>query len=79
MLRRLMAPYLRDRPDIAFGALGLLLLLLFWWGPIVATHTLIGILIITVLAFFGTEMLRRQTAREFPEARLPPARRGRSA
>lgn len=66
-LRRLMAPYLRDRPDITFGAVALLLLLLFAWGPIVATKTFTGILIIIVLAMFGTEILRRQTAREFPD------------
>jgi hypothetical protein len=73
-LRRLMAPYLRDRPDITFGALGLLLLLLFAWGPIVATKTLTGILIIIVLAVFGTEMLRRETAREFPDAHVAPSK-----
>lgn len=67
-LRHLMAPYLRDRPDITFGALALILLLLFAWGPIVATKTLIGILVIVVLAVFGTETLRRQTAQEFPDA-----------
>jgi hypothetical protein len=66
-LRRLMAPYLRDRPDITFGTVALLLLLLFAWGPIVATKTFTGILIIIVLAVFGAEMLRRQTAREFPD------------
>jgi hypothetical protein len=75
-LRHLMAPYLRDRPDITFGAVALLLLLLFAWGPIVATKTLIGILIIVVLAMFGTEMLRRQTATEFPHARLEHALAG---
>jgi hypothetical protein len=47
-----------------------LLLLLFAWGPIVATKTLTGIAIIIVLAMFGTEMLRRQTAREFPDAHV---------
>ena len=67
-LRRLAAPYLRDRPDITFGTVALLLLLLFAWGPIVATKTFTGILIIIVLAMFGTEMLRRQTAKEFPDA-----------
>jgi hypothetical protein len=72
-LRRLMAPYLRDRPDITFGALALLLLLLFAWGPIVATKTLTGILVIIVLAVFGTEMLRRETAREFPDVHLAHA------
>jgi hypothetical protein len=71
-MRRLMAPYLSDRPDITFGVLGLILLLLFAWGPIVATKTLTGIVIIVVLAAFGTEMLRRQTAREFPDAHLTP-------
>jgi hypothetical protein len=71
--RRLMAPYLRDRPDITFGVVGLLLLLLFAWGPIVATKTLTGIVIIIVLAVFGTEMLRRQTAEEFPDAHLTTA------
>ncbi len=69
-LRRLMAPYMRDRPDVTFGALALLLLLLFAWGPIEATKSLLGILIIIVLAVFGTETLRRQTALEFPDAHL---------
>jgi hypothetical protein len=68
--RRLIAPYLRDRADITFGTVGLLLLLLFAWGPIPATRTWLGILIIIVLGFFGAEMLRRQTAREFPDAHL---------
>jgi hypothetical protein len=72
-LRRLMAPYLRDRPDITFGAVALLLLLLFAWGPIVATKTLSGIAIVIVLAVFGAEMLRRQTAVEFPHAHVAAA------
>lgn len=74
--RRLMAPYLRDRPDITFGTVALLLLLLFAWGPIVATRTLSGIAIIVVLTVFGTEMLRRQTAQEFPDAHVPVATAG---
>jgi hypothetical protein len=69
-VRRLMAPYMRDRPDITFGVMGLLLLLLFAWGPIAATKTLTGIVIILVLAIFGTEMLRRETAEEFPDAHI---------
>jgi len=66
--RRALAPYLRDRPDISFGALAVGLLILFLWGPIDATQKLTGILLITVLSFFGLEMLRRQTAAEFPNA-----------
>jgi hypothetical protein len=74
--RRLIAPYLRDRADLTFGTVGLLLLLLFAWGPIAATKTILGILIVIVLAFFGAEMLRRQTAREFPDAHLHPGMLG---
>jgi hypothetical protein len=78
-LRRLMAPYLRDRADVVFGIVGLALLLLFAWGPIVATKSLTGIVIIIALVFFGTEMLRRQTAREFPDARLASVAHGEPA
>jgi hypothetical protein len=67
-VRHGLAPYLRDRPDITFGVVVVALLLLFAWGPIEATQQLTGILLITVLALFGTEMLRRQTALEFPDA-----------
>ncbi len=66
--RRSLAPYLRDRPDIAFGVVVVALLILFVWGPIEATQKLDGVLLITVLALFGMQMLRRQTAVEFPDA-----------
>jgi hypothetical protein len=66
--RRALAPYLRERPDIAFGVVAVALLILFAWGPIDATQKLTGILLITVLALFGMQMLRRQTALEFPDA-----------
>ncbi len=66
--RRALAPYLRDRPDITFGVVAVALLILFAWGPIEATQKLTGILLIAVLSLFGTQMLRRQTAVEFPDA-----------
>jgi len=71
--RRFMAPYMRERPDIAYGVGAFLLLLLFLWGPIVATRTFTGVIIITVLAFLGLYVLRRQTTLEFPneQARFP--------
>jgi hypothetical protein len=65
--RRALAPWLRDRPDIVFGVVVVALLILFVWGPIEATRELAGILLITVLTLFATEMLRRQTAAEFPD------------
>jgi hypothetical protein len=66
--RHALAPYLRDRPDITFGVVTVALLILFAWGPIEATQKLTGILLIAVLSLFGTQMLRRQTAGEFPDA-----------
>lgn len=68
-VRHSLAPTLRDRPQIAFGALGLALLLLFVWGPVAATRSWFGILVIIALAAFGMQMLRLQTATEFPDAR----------
>ena len=66
--RRSLAPYLRDHPDVAFGIVVAALLVLFAWDPIEATRTLSGILLFTVLALLGLQMLRRQTAVEFPDA-----------
>ena len=34
--RRSLAPYLRDRPDVAFGVVAVAMLILFAWGPIKA-------------------------------------------
>ncbi len=71
-LRRSIAPYLRDRPGFAFGAMGALLIILIAWGPIAATRNWLGILIIIALAMFAIEMLRRETALEFPDAQIGP-------
>jgi hypothetical protein len=75
-LRRTLAPYLRDRPDLVFGATGVLLLLFFLWGPIQAAHKLVGILLIACLTLLGVELLRRQAAAEFPAAHYLPERDG---
>jgi hypothetical protein len=75
-IRRSLAPYLRDRPDLAFGTAAAALLLVFLWGPIEATQRLTGIVLIAVLSLFGLELLRRQTAAEFPAARYVPERDG---
>ncbi|HEY1450443.1 MAG TPA: hypothetical protein VGF47_05770, partial [Solirubrobacteraceae bacterium] len=75
-LRRTLAPYLRDRPDLVFGVAGVLLLLFFLWGPIQAAHKLVGILLIACLTLLGVELLRRQTAAEFPAAHYLPERDG---
>lgn len=64
--RRAIAPFLRDQPGWSYGIVAAIMLLIFIWGPIPATHKPAGIIVFLALAFFGTELLRRQTAREFP-------------
>lgn len=71
-LRHSMAPYLRDQPGIAFGVVGLLLIILFAWGPIPATRNWLGILLIIALSAFGAQMLRREAVAEFPDAQTGP-------
>jgi hypothetical protein len=67
--RRAVAPFLREQEAWTFGIVAGVMVLIFIWQPIPATGTPIGILVFLALALFGTEMLRRQTAKEFPDAR----------
>jgi hypothetical protein len=69
-IRSAIAPYFRE-PSYAYGGLAALLALLFWWDPFVATHRLVPSLLFIALAILGTEVLRRQVAREFPDRVLP--------
>ena len=64
--RRLLAPYIA-RAEIAFGAAAAFLLLLVWWGPTAQTQRWPLVLAAAVVLAFGVEVLRRQTAEEFPE------------
>jgi Short C-terminal domain len=67
--REAIAPYLRDNAVGTYAITLGVLALLFIWDPIPATGTPAGIITFTVLALFGTAVLRVQTEREFPEAR----------
>ncbi len=69
-LREASSPYMRERPAIAYGVVGLIFLLMVAWGPTRAFREPIGILAVAALLVLGTEALRRQTAREFPDAAL---------
>jgi hypothetical protein len=66
--RRWLAPFLADHPGNAFLIVAGLMVLVFIWRPIPATGKPAGIIIFFALAMLGTEVLRRQTAREFPDA-----------
>jgi hypothetical protein len=69
--RRAIAPFLRNRPDLAYGITAVVMGLIFLWNPIPATGKPAGIIVFTLLAFLGTYLLRRQTEEEFPAE--PPA------
>ena len=65
--RRAIAPFLRDQAALTFGIVVLVMVLIFIWGPIPAMHRPAGIIVFLALALVGTEVLRRQTAAEFPD------------
>lgn len=67
-LRRMLAPTLRERPAAVYGAVYLVLLLVILWGPTPATRQIAYIIGFIVLLGLGVDALRRQTAREFPNA-----------
>jgi hypothetical protein len=66
--RKWLAPHIA-RPELAFGGAAALLALLIWWGPTAQTQRWQLILVTAVVLALGVEVLRRQTAKEFPEPR----------
>jgi len=65
-IRYALTPYLRQ-PKYAYGTLVGILILLFWWDPVVATGRLAPSILLVILLAIGTEALRRQMIREFPD------------
>jgi hypothetical protein len=68
-LRREAAPYVREQRAAVWGAGFVVFLLLVALAPVAAFGKPLGILILAVLMAIGIELLARQTAREFPDAR----------
>jgi hypothetical protein len=66
-LRRVSAPTMRDHRVVVYGVVASALCLVLLAGPTDAER-IFPLLILFGFAFLGTEMLRRQTIREFPEA-----------
>jgi hypothetical protein len=64
--RQAIAPFLRERPEWTYGIVAAIMLLIFIWDPIPSTGKPAGVIVYLLLAFFGTFLLRRQTAEEFP-------------
>jgi hypothetical protein len=63
--RRELAPVLASR-GTAYGALAVLLLLLFWWAPTPGFERLAPSILIILLLVAGLEALRHQAIRDFP-------------
>ena len=68
--RRWLAPHAETHPGGMFAVVAGILLILFIWQPFPATGKPIGMLVFTILAMVGTEILRRQMLREFPSAHI---------
>jgi hypothetical protein len=72
-VRRFLAPYLREQPVVVYAVLAFVFLL---WLTLLPTINNLGqvliILALAGLAVLGVEILRRQTAREFPNASTAP-------
>jgi hypothetical protein len=66
-VRRDLAPF-AVRPDIAYGTVAVLYLLVLLWGPTAQTHRWPFVLTTALLLALGVEVLRRQILREHPEA-----------
>ena len=56
---------MRDRPIVAYGLLTVVLLIILLTGP-TDGQRIYPLLVLFALAYVGLEVLRRQTAREFP-------------
>jgi hypothetical protein len=63
--RRELAPVMRDRPYAVYGVVTLLLFIILLAGP-TDSQRVIPLLVLFAFAYIGTEVLRRQTMREFP-------------
>jgi uncharacterized membrane protein len=71
-LRREASPYFRERRGAAYAFAAGIWVLLIAWAPIAAFRNPLGILVFAALFVLGTELLRRQTLAEFPDAELRP-------
>ena len=71
--RRALTPFLREHPGESFAVALMVMILVFIWNPIPATGKPAGMIVFTLLALLGTEVLRRQAIAEFPDARAGDA------
>jgi hypothetical protein len=68
-VRRALAPWLREHSVAPYATAGGILLLIVLWGPTPATHEVLPVVGFVALFALGVYLLRRDTAREFPDAK----------
>jgi hypothetical protein len=73
VVRRAVAPSMRDHPWRVYAGVGAVYLLVLLWAPTPAFRHIVPILIVAALLVLGIELLRRQTTREFPDAQAGDA------
>jgi len=66
--RRFLAPAFAARPALLWGGTAIVVLLVSLWAPLPVLSTWYGFLIFVAVGFGGVEAMRRQCAREFPDA-----------
>jgi hypothetical protein len=71
-VRRRLAPWL-ERPEIAYGAAALALVLLVWWGPTEQTHRWQVVLLFAVMLGLGVAALARAAKADEPAGELTTA------
>ena len=67
-IRAKLAPVMRERPLIVYGAVALIFLLVLLWSPTDSDRGIWGTLVLAALVALGVWALRRQTLKEFPPA-----------
>ncbi len=67
-IRAKLAPVMRERPVIVYGAVALIFLLVLLWSPTDSDRGIWGTLVLAALVALGVWAYRRQTLKEFPAA-----------
>jgi len=67
-IREWLAPWLKDKPGVVYGAAYGLVLLILIWSPVQATSELLPVLLLLILTGVGVWALGNQTAVEYPNA-----------
>jgi hypothetical protein len=66
--RRWLAPHMRERPVLVYGAVALAVLLILLFAPLRENRTFLATIVFLGFLALGVETIRRITIREFPSA-----------